>query len=111
MFTRTVSKALLASVAAGLVTFALNPAQAAMNAPRTAVVRFGDLDLATSSGKARLSKRIAFAADTVCGRADELSYFSRKAIGACTDDAIANANRGLVEVFAQAGTSIRVAAN
>ena len=111
MFTRTVSRALLASVAAGLVTFAMGPAKAEMNAPRTAVVHFADLDVSTAIGKERLGKRIAFAAETVCGRADELSYFSKKAISACEDDAIATANRGLVQVFAEAGTSVRVAAN
>ncbi|MFD1612754.1 UrcA family protein [Sphingomonas tabacisoli] len=111
MFTRTVSKALLASVAAGLVTFAMGPAHAEIGAPRSMVVKFGDLDLSTTSGKARLGKRIAYAAQTVCGPVDERSYFSNKANLACENDAIANANRGLVEVFAQAGTSIRVAAN
>lgn len=111
MFTRTVSKALLASVAAGLATFAMAPAHAEIGAPRSVVVHFGDLDVSSASGKAILAKRIAFAAETVCGPADQLSYFSRKAIAACETDAIANANRGLVEVFAQAGTSLRVAAN
>lgn len=111
MFTRTISKALLASAAAGLVTFAMAPAHAEIGAPRSMVVHFGDLDVGTASGKAVLAKRIAFAAETVCGPADQFSYYSRKAIGACQDDAIATANRGLVEVFAQAGTAIRVAAN
>lgn len=111
MFARHVSKALLASVTAGLLTFAVNPAKAEMNAPRTMLVRFGDLDLKSDSGKATLGRRIAYAAATVCGPADQLSYFSRKANLACEDDAIANANRGLVQVFARAGTSIRVAAN
>jgi UrcA family protein len=111
MFTRTVSKALLASVAAGLVTFAMGPAHAEIGAPRSMVVRFGDLDVGSASGKAVLAKRIAFAAETVCGPADQFSYYSRKSTAACQSDAIANANRGLVEVFANAGTELRVAAN
>ena len=112
MFTRTASKALLASVAAGLVTFALTPAHAEIGAPRSMLVRYSDLDLQTASGKTRLQKRIAFAAETVCGPADGLSYFSRQATAACETNAISNASRGMVEVFAQAGNgTIRVAAN
>ena len=111
MFARTVSKALLASVAAGLVTFAISPAQAELNAPRSVVVRYSDLDLKSDLGRSRLNKRIAFAAETVCGPADELSYYSRMSTAACEDRAIANASRGLVEVFANAEGTIRVAAN
>ncbi|HYZ47279.1 MAG TPA: UrcA family protein [Sphingomonas sp.] len=110
MFTRTAAKALLASVAAGLVTFAAIPAHAEIGAPRSVLVRYSDLDLTSETGKARLNKRIAFAAETVCGPADMLSYQSRMATAACQSDAIASANRGLVEVFAQAGRPIRVSA-
>lgn len=111
MFTRTVSKALLASVAAGLVTFAVAPAHAELGKSRSVAVYFGDLDLATDTGKTRLNKRIAFAAETVCGPVDTLSYHSKRAAADCQSDAIETANRGMVEVFAQAGASIRVAAN
>ena len=111
MFTRTVSKALLASVAAGLVTFAMAPAHAEISAPRTAVVSYSDLDLNSDDGQARLRKRIAFAAQTVCGPADMLNYQSRQSTAACETDAIARANRGLVQVFAQKGGTIRVTAN
>ena len=105
------SRALLASVTAGLVTFAISPAQAELNAPRSVVVRYSDLDLKSHAGRSRLNKRIAFAADTVCGHADDLSYYSRMSTAACEDRAIANASRGLVEVFANAEGTIRVAAN
>lgn len=112
MFTRTISKALLASVAAGVATFAMAPLHAEMGAPRSVLVSYSDLDLKTEAGLGRLNKRIAFAAETVCGPADMLSYQSRQAIAACEGDAIANANRGLVQVFADAGNgTIRVAAN
>ena len=111
MLTRTVSKALLASVAAGLVTFAMAPAHAEIGAPRSVVVRYSDLDLTSENGQARLHKRIAFAAETVCGPADMLNYQSRYATAACENDAIARANRGMVQVFAQAGGTIRVSAN
>ena len=105
------SRALLASVTAGLVTFAISPAQAELNAPRSVVVRYSDLDLKSDAGRSRLNKRIAFAAETVCGHADDLSYYSRMSTAACEDRAIANASRGLVEVFANAEGTIRVAAN
>ncbi len=111
MFTRTVSKALLASAAAGLVTFAVAPAHAELNVPRSVAVPFGDLDLKTDVGQKRLMKRIAYAAETVCGPADTLSYHSRRLVAECRGETIASANQGLVEVFAQAGTTIRVAAN
>jgi UrcA family protein len=111
MFTRTASKALLASVAAGLATFAVAPAQAEINAPRSVAVPFTDLDLKTEVGQSRLKKRIAFAAEIVCGPVDTLSYHSRQAVGACRTGAIDSASRGMVEVFADAGSTIRVTAN
>lgn len=110
MVTYLVSRVLLASATAGLVTLAMAPARAEIGAPRSMVVHFGDLNLSSDSGRATLGRRIAFAAETVCGPVDSLSYFSRKAELACEDNAIANANRGLVQVFARAGTSVRVAA-
>lgn len=110
MFTRTISKALLASVAAGLVTFAVAPAGAELGAPRSVAVSYTDLDLSSSYGKGILKKRIAFAAQTVCGPVDRLSYYSVKSVAACEENAIANATRGMVEVFAERGSTIRVSA-
>ena len=111
MFARHISKALLASLTAGIATFAMTPAQAELDAPRSVIVHYSDLDLKSDGGRATLNKRIAFAAQTVCGRADELSYYSRMSTAACEDRAITNASRGLVEVFANAEGTIRVAAN
>ena len=112
MFTRTLSKALLASLTAGAATFAMIPAaHAETSKARFVTVSYADLDLNTDTGKTRLEKRIAFAAETVCGPADTFNYQSRMATAACESDAIASANRGLVEVFADAsagGGSIRV---
>lgn len=111
MFSRFVSKALLASVAAGLATLAVTPAQAEIGAPRSVVVRYADLDLRSDYGRDRLKKRVAFAAEIVCGPADTLSFASKASVSGCQDRAIANASRSMVEVFARAGTTIRVAAN
>jgi UrcA family protein len=111
MFNRFISKAVLASAVAGFATFALTPAHAELGAPRSIAVSYADLDLKSDSGKAQLKRRVAYAAETVCGPADTLSYFSKKSVGACQDRAIANASRGMVEVFANAAGTIRVAAN
>lgn len=111
MTTRFTAKALLASVAAGLVTFTVAPASAELGVPRSVAVGYTDLDLKTPGGQDQLKRRIAYAAQTVCGPADTLSFASKKSVGACQTRAIANASRVMVEVFADAGSTIRVAAN
>ncbi len=109
MTTRFALKALLASTFAAAATFAVAPAHA--GAPRSVAVPYTDLDLKSASGQTQLRKRVAFAAEIVCGPADTLSYHSKKAVAGCQDRAVANASRAMVEVFAQAGGEIRVAAN
>ena len=111
MFTRFALKALFAATAAGAATLAVMPAHAELSAPRSIAVPYTDLDLKSEGGQAQLKKRIAFAAEVVCGPADTLSYHSKKSVAGCQDRAVANAARGMVEVFAQAGSTIRVAAN
>lgn len=98
-----ISKALLASTIAGLATFAMTPVHAEISGPRSVLVSYADLNLKSDAGRARLERRIAFAAESVCGPADNRSYQSRMAIAACEADAIANATRGMVEVFADSG--------
>lgn len=111
MFTRFALKALFASTVAAAATFAVAPAHAELGAPRSVAVNYTDLDLKSESGQAQLKKRVAFAAEIVCGPADTMNYFSKKSVAACQDRAITNAGRAMVEVFAQAGGEIRVAAN
>jgi UrcA family protein len=111
MFTRFALKAVLASTIAAAATFAAMPAHAELGAPRSVAVSYADLDLKSETGQNQLRKRIAFAAETVCGPADTLSYHSRKSVAGCRDRAIAGAQQGMVEVFAKAGSTIRVAAN
>jgi UrcA family protein len=106
-----ITKALLASTVAGLATFAMAPVHAETTSPRSMLVSYADLDLKSDAGQTKLKKRIAYAAETVCGPADTFNYQSRKATAACESDAIATANRGLVEVYADAsagGGAIRV---
>jgi UrcA family protein len=105
MFTRFAAKALLASAVAAAATFAVAPAHAELGAPRSVAVPYTDLD------QNQLRKRIAFAAEVVCGPADTMNYFSKKSVAACQDRAIANAGRAMVQVFANAESTIRVAAN
>lgn len=112
MLTNTLTKALLAATTAGVASLATVPAHAETSQPQSVLVSYADLDLKSENGQARLKKRIAFAAETVCGPADMLNYQSRMATAACESDAIASANRGMVEVFANAdsvGGAIRVA--
>ena len=111
MFNRFISKAVLASAVAGFATFALTPAHAELGTPRSVAVPYADLDLKSDNGRDQLKRRVAYAAETVCGPADQFSYYSKKSVGACQDRAIANASRGMVEVFATAEGTIRVAAN
>lgn len=106
MLTRNLTKALLASITAGVATLAVAPAHAETSRPQSVMVSYADLDLKSDNGQARLKKRIAFAAETVCGPADMLNYQSRMATAACEGDAIASANRGLVEVLAENGDSV-----
>lgn len=111
MITRFALKAVFASTVAAAAAFAAMPAQADLGAPRSVAVSYSDLDLKTATGQDQLKKRIAYAAEVVCGSADTLSYYSKKSIAGCRDRAVAGAQQGMVEVFAQAGSTIRVAAN
>lgn len=110
MFTRFASLAVASALTAALVS-ASAPAHADLGAPRSMTVAHGDLDLSTETGRARLSRRVAFAAETVCGPADDRSYYSRKSIAACQNDAIAAAQPAMVSVFADAGATLIVAAD
>lgn len=108
---RLFAKALLASTLAASATFAVAPAHADSSAFRSVAVRYADLDLKSQAGKATLERRIAFAAETVCGPADTLSYHSRRSVAGCEARAIANAGRATVDVIAAAESTLRVAAN
>jgi UrcA family protein len=101
MFTRTATKALIASIAAGVATFAMSPAHAQVES-RSKTVYFGDLDISSSAGQATLSRRIATAARQVCGSADVRDIKGNLDVKNCRKEAIASANRGTVQVFADA---------
>lgn len=108
---RVFTKAFIASVVAGVATLAFSPAHAQLGEKRSVTVSFADLNLNSAAGKARLDRRIAFAAATVCGPVDRLSLIDRRANDDCQQRAIADAGRAMVEVVANTRTSLRVAAN
>jgi UrcA family protein len=59
--------ALLAAAAATVSSAALAADSIAIDAPHTAVVRLGDLDLTSVRGRSLLERRIADAIEEVCG--------------------------------------------
>lgn len=108
---RLFAKALLASTLAAGATLAFAPAHAELNTPRSVAVRYADLDLKSDAGKARLHKRVAYAAERVCATPDTGSFYSRQSTEDCQQRAIAGAGRAMVQVLASAETTFRVAAN
>lgn len=87
------------------------PAFAADDAIDTARVVYGDLDLASDSGIAKLEGRLRSAARQVCGVPGR-DLDEKQRIAACQDNAIAKANAELQPVLAAAGrTDIRLSQN
>lgn len=80
---------LLASLTLALLTFGTSPAFAATPAVPQAVVQYGDLNLTTAAGLARLQARVRGAAEKVC------SPFESRVLGLhlqfeqCVNDAVA----------------------
>jgi UrcA family protein len=76
-----------------LPLIALAVSGVATAAPRdttSVVVRFGDLNLNTQAGVARLHKRIRNAAESVCGPIDTRILELRDAFDACVKDTMSN---------------------
>jgi UrcA family protein len=90
MFNRTLSA--LAAVALTGATLAIaTPALAEpVGDPTSTTVRFGDLDLSTAKGEARLYARLSAAADEVCGTGARNHVVAMK-IAECRSNAIASA--------------------
>ena len=66
MFVRSTSLA-AAAVAAGLLTLGLAAAPAVAQPAETVLVSYADLNLASQLGRERLDRRIASAAEQLCG--------------------------------------------
>lgn len=98
-------KLCLAVFAAGLATLTAPPPAMAGQpglAPRSAVVAHGDLDLASTNGRATLAGRVRAAARQVCGL-PRLSSAEQTALSrACYRETVARMNNHLQPLFARA---------
>lgn len=110
MTTRLFNKFVVAATTIGLACTAAAPASA-QTEPRSVKVSFADLDLGSTNDRARLDRRINNAASYVCGSRYVRELSLAKQVDECRTDAIARANRAVVEVLAARGDSVRVAAN
>jgi UrcA family protein len=69
-----------------------SPAYAApLGEARSVAVRTADLDLSGPAGRAALTRRIGYAATTVCGRADERDLVASRLTKVCLSDAMESA--------------------
>ena len=86
-----------AAVAASFATLAIGTAPAYAQTAETVdvAVRYGDLDLSTAKGAATLDRRIARAAETICGPSSRINQFE-----------VANCRRAIV---ASAQKDVRLA--
>jgi UrcA family protein len=96
MSLRSIALAATACAAATLATVAPTPAAAAaadiVVAPETVTVRvsFADLNLASAEGRARLDRRIAGAARSICGDFFPADLETAALVKTCREDAIAS---------------------
>jgi UrcA family protein len=79
------------AIAAALLAAALTPAPAAANGtlhshPAQVRVAYGDLDLASAAGRARLEQRLDTAVRTVCGDASLTDLLGQAAVRQCLRD-------------------------
>ena len=89
---------MLKTLAAGCVLAALTFSAASAAEPaRTAVVQYGDLNVASASGWKTLHQRLSLAAKEVCDEPGVAGYDPRvhKRVRTCRREAIANAARAV----------------
>lgn len=94
-----------AAVAASLVTLAIGTAPARAETVNVAV-RYADLDLSTARGTATLNRRIALAADTICGPSSRVNHFE---IAQCRRTVIASAQQDVRLVQAKQASVVLAA--
>jgi UrcA family protein len=93
-------------LAFALSTLAITPAHAQVQPTiQKKLVHYGDLDLASTAGQARLSFRIRHAARAVCGISDSRELRSITRADECYDQAIRSAR----QVLASRGIGISLA--
>lgn len=74
-------------------------------------MRFGDLDLSSEAGRARLETRLHVAAGTVCGKRSLWTVRPPADYTRCYDRAVSAARARLDDRLAAGATTIRVASN
>jgi len=77
---------ILLSIAAAAAAFGAAPAPARDPAPapvEVQVVRYADLDLATSEGRSALDRRLALAVRDVCGSASDADLHGKNVVRQC----------------------------
>ena len=89
MFVRSTSLA-AAAVAAGLLSLGFAAAPAMAQPVDTVLVSYADLDLASQIGRERLDRRIAGAAEQLCGEYDAVQLRWAAAVRACQSETIAD---------------------
>ena len=107
MLKRTLSAIAAAALAAGTVAIA-TPAVAAQ-AQDGITIAYGDLDLSTDAGKARLDRRVRQAARSFCGDVPLQNIGQRTAVLACHSEVAAAAEEDLRTAMAAKATSVRLA--
>jgi UrcA family protein len=102
MFNRTLSA--LAAVALTGATLAAGTSASAQGIEDSVKVRYGDLDLSSTSGAARFERRLRNAAKEVCGE-ETRDLLINEAVHACQARAMANARSDLqVAIATKAGS-------
>ena len=90
------------AVCSALISFAAVSHAADTNEPRKVTVKYGDLNVSSHEGAAKLYARIAAAAQRVCRPSDSRDLGSQEGLEQCIHTAIANAvtDVGQPELFA-----------
>ena len=98
-----------------LATAAVIKAAPALSEPvsfqNVSIVRTSDLDLSTSSGRAKLDHRLVNAAYEVCGSASDADLAGKNAVRACRADVLASARARSQQLAAHAGPILVAAAH
>lgn len=94
-----------AAVAASVVTLGIGTAPAHAETVNVAV-RYGDLDLSSAQGAATLDRRIARAAETICGPSSRVNQFK---VQSCRRTVIASAQKDVRLVQAKQSSTVLAA--
>ncbi len=97
-------KPVLFAAAALASAVSFSPALAKPATPSVRVVSYADLDLSSTSGQARLERRIEAAVRDVCGEAPSFELARQQAIRDCIAETRANVRRPARPAASQTGT-------